>query len=154
MPPKDKVPTPCIGICSTVFGDVVCRGCRRFVHEVIDWNRYNDDQKKLIWARLDALTVQVVGARLQVTDETLLRRMLTDTKLRLRKDAPLLALFLEVLRQGAGQIPPFEQIGLSLLPEHAGKSQQQLKEEILNELHVLASAHYEMGFQRNRPPSH
>ncbi len=25
----------------------------RFVHEVIDWNRYNDEQKQLIWQRLD-----------------------------------------------------------------------------------------------------
>ena len=45
--------TPCIGKCSTVFGDSVCRGCQRFVHEVIDWNRYNDDQKHIIWQRLD-----------------------------------------------------------------------------------------------------
>jgi predicted Fe-S protein YdhL (DUF1289 family) len=45
--------TPCIGLCSTVFGDSVCRGCMRFIHEVIDWNRYNDAQKQLVWQRLD-----------------------------------------------------------------------------------------------------
>lgn len=40
-------------MCSTVFGDSVCRGCMRFVHEIIDWNRYSEAQKKIIWQRLD-----------------------------------------------------------------------------------------------------
>ncbi|MBK8327782.1 MAG: DUF1289 domain-containing protein [Moraxellaceae bacterium] len=45
--------TPCIGLCSTVFGDSVCRGCMRFIHEVIDWNRYSTEQKTIIFrARL------------------------------------------------------------------------------------------------------
>ncbi|WP_366536212.1 DUF1289 domain-containing protein, partial [Acinetobacter baumannii] len=29
--------TPCAGRCSTVFGDQVCRGCRRFNHEPRNW---------------------------------------------------------------------------------------------------------------------
>ena len=45
--------TPCAGRCSTVFGDNVCRGCRRFSHEVIHWNRYTEEQQKLVWQRLD-----------------------------------------------------------------------------------------------------
>ena len=31
--PNSRPKTPCIGLCSTVFGDSVCRGCLRFVHE-------------------------------------------------------------------------------------------------------------------------
>lgn len=50
---KPLTTTPCVGLCSTVFGDCVCRGCMRFIHEVIDWNRYNDEQKTVIWQRLD-----------------------------------------------------------------------------------------------------
>ena len=26
--------TPCIGVCSTTYGDDICRGCRRFRHEI------------------------------------------------------------------------------------------------------------------------
>ena len=33
--------TPRIGVCSTGIGDAVCRGCKRFAHEVIDWNGYS-----------------------------------------------------------------------------------------------------------------
>ncbi|HBZ99754.1 MAG TPA: DUF1289 domain-containing protein, partial [Pseudomonas sp.] len=26
---SQRIKTPCIGLCSTVYGDVVCRGCKR-----------------------------------------------------------------------------------------------------------------------------
>ncbi len=45
--------TPCAGRCSTVFGDQVCRGCRRFNHEVIQWNTYTAEQRLAVWKRLD-----------------------------------------------------------------------------------------------------
>lgn len=52
--------TPCAGRCSTVFGDAVCRGCRRFNHEVIQWNTYTEDQRQTIWKRLDAQLDQIL----------------------------------------------------------------------------------------------
>ena len=39
-----SIKTPCLGICSTTsVGDVVCRGCKRYAFEVIDWNGYDDE---------------------------------------------------------------------------------------------------------------
>ena len=52
--------SPCAGKCSTVFGDQVCRGCRRFSYEVIEWNRYSEEQKLLIWKRLDEQLDRIV----------------------------------------------------------------------------------------------
>ncbi len=52
--------TPCAGRCSTVFGDLVCRGCRRFNHEVIQWNTYTPDQRLMVWKRLDAQLDQIL----------------------------------------------------------------------------------------------
>ncbi|MDR7015884.1 DUF1289 domain-containing protein [Acinetobacter sp. 3657] len=52
--------TPCAGRCSTVFGDLVCRGCRRFNHEVIQWNTYNPEQRLAVWRRLDAQLDQIL----------------------------------------------------------------------------------------------
>ena len=51
--------TPCAGRCSTVFGDAVCRGCRRFNHEVIKWNTYSAAQQNAVWVRLDAQLDQI-----------------------------------------------------------------------------------------------
>ena len=52
--------TPCAGRCSTVFGDLVCRGCRRFNHEVIQWNTYTAEQRLSVWTRLDAQLDQIL----------------------------------------------------------------------------------------------
>ncbi len=58
--------TPCVGICSTTFGDLVCRGCKRFAHEVVDWNSYEAQQQKLIWQRLASLRDGAVLASVRV----------------------------------------------------------------------------------------
>ena len=45
--------TPCVGICSTTYGDDVCRGCKRFIHEVINWNSFKPEEKEAVWKRLE-----------------------------------------------------------------------------------------------------
>ncbi|MEJ2131069.1 MAG: DUF1289 domain-containing protein, partial [Gammaproteobacteria bacterium] len=50
--PDRPISTPCVGVCSTVYGDLVCRGCKRYAHEVIEWNRYEPQQKREVWRRL------------------------------------------------------------------------------------------------------
>ena len=71
-----SIRTPCIGVCSTGIGDSVCRGCKRFDHEVILWNGYTHDQKVAIDIRLDELLTQVVSLRLRIVDEPLLQKQL------------------------------------------------------------------------------
>ena len=60
--------TPCAGRCSSVFGDAVCRGCRRFNHEVIQWNTYSAEQRQTIWKRLDAQLDQILVPMLPHAD--------------------------------------------------------------------------------------
>ena len=60
--------TPCAGRCSTVFGDAVCRGCRRFNHEVIKWNTYSAAQQNAVWVRLDAQLDQILVPMLPLAD--------------------------------------------------------------------------------------
>ena len=62
------VRTPCVGVCSTGMGSSVCRGCKRFAHEVIDWNAYSEAQRRIIEQRLAGFMAQVVGRYLVVED--------------------------------------------------------------------------------------
>jgi predicted Fe-S protein YdhL (DUF1289 family) len=64
--------TPCVGICSTTYGDLVCRGCKRFAHEIVQWNGYDEAQKAAVWTRLHALRDEVVQQRIAVVDQALL----------------------------------------------------------------------------------
>ena len=63
--------TPCVGICSTTYGDLVCRGCKRFSHEIVQWNGYDKDQQGLIWERLTTLRDEVLEHLLERNDEAL-----------------------------------------------------------------------------------
>ena len=65
---QTRVPTPCVGLCSTTYGDSVCRGCKRFAHEIVDWNRYDDQQKSAVLSRLTQLMLGVVSRYLLVID--------------------------------------------------------------------------------------
>ena len=65
--------TPCIGVCSTTYGDLVCRGCKRFAHEVVGWNGFADTQQHVVWERLNRLLAESVRAYVTVVDEQRLR---------------------------------------------------------------------------------
>ncbi len=65
--------TPCVGICSTTYGDLVCRGCKRFAHEIVQWNGFDPAQRQTVWGRLLALRGGAVAAVLEVVDESRLR---------------------------------------------------------------------------------
>ncbi|MGM0632352.1 MAG: DUF1289 domain-containing protein, partial [Pseudomonadota bacterium] len=63
-PSGAPVKTPCIGICSTTsLGDSLCRGCKRFAFEVIDWNGYSPAEKRAVLLRIDKLVRQIMEPR-------------------------------------------------------------------------------------------
>jgi uncharacterized protein len=44
--------SPCIGQCSTAYGDEICSGCGRTFAEVTNWIIYTDEEKAAVRARL------------------------------------------------------------------------------------------------------
>lgn len=48
--------SPCVGRCSTTYGDDICKGCGRTFIEVINWIMYDDEEKAAVWARLEQLS--------------------------------------------------------------------------------------------------
>lgn len=145
--PSAKVPTPCTGICSTTFGDTVCRGCRRYLHEVIDWNRYSDEQKRLVWHRLDALPAQVLPNYFSIEDPALLARLLSGYGIPHRPESgqwvQLFALLKSTARH-AGDLRTFGVVRLDQRPV----SLASLRDEINDVLHALAQACYDKDFLR------
>jgi len=79
-----KVKTPCVGRCSVVFGDIVCRGCKRTMEEVNMWNRYGSERKQFVIARINNLLGRAVLEHLVITtpylvDEELEKHGIPDT---------------------------------------------------------------------------
>ena len=143
----DKVPTPCVGICSTTFGDVVCRGCRRYLHEIIDWNRYSDAQKRLIWQRLDALLEQVLPHSFRIADAALLRERLAFYRIPHRVWGSCWGDLHALLKSTAKQQPDLAEFGVVRL-DRSSLTLAQLREKLNGDLHELATAYYEKDFLR------
>ncbi|EKF72908.1 hypothetical protein A11A3_16370 [Alcanivorax hongdengensis A-11-3] len=144
----NRIRTPCIGVCSTVFGDTVCRGCRRFSHEVVDWNGYTDEQKQIVWRRLDLLLTQVVDNYFQVADAALLAEQLDFQNLRYQPQLSPQGWVPELLKAAGRQQLDYHRFGLHPLPGSEGLSPRQLYDRISAECHALAKAHYDRSFAR------
>lgn len=143
----EKVPTPCVGVCSTTFGDVVCRGCRRYLHEVIDWNRYSDEQKRLIWLRLDQVQAQVLAGAFRIDDPALLLAQLREFAIPHRDHASPWSHLAALLRAGARKLPGLADFGVTRL-DRSDLTLVQLRDKLTGDMHALASAYYEKDFLR------
>lgn len=140
---KPVVKTPCIGVCSTGIGDAVCRGCKRFSHEVIHWNGYTHEQKRAIDGRLADFLSRCVSNKLMVVDQALLRWQLQVQQVRHNADHDEYCQLFSLLKAGAGQITRTEDFGFTVNAEYRDLSLPQLRDLIDQELYILSEAHYD-----------
>lgn len=138
-----RIKTPCVGLCSTVYGDSVCRGCKRFHHEVVNWNLYGDDEKRAVLKRLEVLLVQVMMAKLEVFEPQRLRAQLEQRQIRFNAEQSPYCWAYQLIARGSRMIQNLEAYGLALLPEFRGWALPDLRDAIDREFFLLSEAHYE-----------
>jgi len=63
-----SVKSPCVGVCSTGIGDSVCRGCKRYMHEIVDWNAYSAEERASVIGRISNLVQQVAEPVIEIVD--------------------------------------------------------------------------------------
>ena len=142
--------TPCIGICSTTYGDLVCRGCKRFAHEVVGWNGFEDSQRALVWQRLGQLLRESVGACVAVEDAARLRTAAASCDLPTKADTPIELVAFDVLRQhlARNQDPLIAELGLAPVGEGAAPCRAaEATQRIDHEFHERSLAHYERSYR-------
>ncbi len=164
-----KKRTPCVGICSTTYGDLVCRGCKRFAHEIVQWNGYDEAQQDAVRERLQRLRDEVLEQVLLCNDPAVLQAAVTDAGL---SDLPPLEQQYQLLRFMVRREQPLASAGLASAaptnadqqqsaPEHSaearahgapGQDPQQLDtlalmQRLDAEIYQRAKAHYERNFK-------
>lgn len=144
--PRRERTSPCIGICSTTFGDLVCRGCKRFAHEVVDWNRYDVDQRQAIWRRLAELRDASVAGFLSVHDADALQAAAARLHIAPMPEQSVLTLAYETLRRTRGA-PQLAALGLTVSEAGAAVAPEQLFASISREFLTRATAAYERNFR-------
>ncbi len=137
------VKTPCVGICSTGIGDTVCRGCKRFTHEVIHWNGYTHDQRRAIAGRLEEFLTQVVANKLELVDENLLLTQIQHQQIRYNPDQNAYCWINDLLRAGASQLHDISLYGLRRRASWEQASLVDIKNAIDQDYYTLSCAHYD-----------
>jgi len=140
---NQRIKTPCVGLCSTVFGDQVCRGCKRFHHEIVNLNAYNDEEKRAVWARLEVLLTQVVSAKLEVFDPLRLKEQLQQRKIRFIPEQSEYCWAYQLISRGARHIQQVDAYGIHIFPEFRERPLMELRDAIDQEFFILSEAHYE-----------
>ncbi len=79
---NSEITTPCIGVCSTIYGDDICRGCHRSFNEVIEWNSLSLAKKNSILDRLKKLQSKHSSKHFFVFDKDLLINKLSELNIR------------------------------------------------------------------------
>ncbi len=139
--------TPCLGICSTTsLGDVVCRGCKRYSFEVINWNSYDDAAKSSVLQRIERLNTQIIENKLRIFSEPNLKAGLERFHIPFDESLSPYCWLHNLLKKAHGRIDKLEEYGVYALPEYADMSLQVLCETIEKDLLLLSEAHHARYF--------
>ena len=150
--------TPCVGICSTTYGDLICRGCKRFAHEIVQWNGFDDGQRQAVWTRLLTIRRGVVRDHVALADVALLRERAGGLGIRNAESEDALDLAYEVLRRiqrhgselaSLGLAPTAEvtTVASTVATEPLAGEARRVLEHIEREFYQRSIAHYEHSFR-------
>ena len=148
------VQTPCIGICSTTsLGDMVCRGCKRYSFEVINWNSYDDVAKSAVLNRVEKLICQILENRFRIFSVPNLKSGLEKAQVPYDPSLSPYCWLHNLLKKYHQSVDDLREYGAYVLPEFSDLSMEALCEAVEEELLVLCEAHLDRYFELPREKS-
>lgn len=148
-PQNSSVPvkTPCIGICSTTsVGDVICRGCKRYAVEVIDWNLYSASEKRAVLQRINQQVDQIMKPRFVILSVDDLRQGMRSQGVPCHPEMSAYGWLHALLKKRHGRISDLSSYGAAPHPDYRHIPLAQLWEQADAELLRLSEAHRERYF--------
>ena len=142
---KKRSSTPCLGICSTTFGDEVCKGCKRFAHEIVSWTKYSLEEREIINDRLEKFKIKILRDRFKIIDSNLLAARLEEKAINFNHSLDPLTWIFDLLRAAGSQEFDISNYGIESLDHFDPKT---IKDDINNELLKLSEAHHERYFKK------
>ncbi len=142
---KTRSTTPCLGICSTTYGDDVCKGCKRFVHEIIGWPKYSQEERALVNDRLEKFKVLILQDRFKVHDKDLFQIKLKENAINYNNSMDPLTWIFDLLRAAGSQNLDLEQFGITNLKNY---DPMKIRDEVNKEFLDLSEAHHQRYFKK------
>ncbi len=141
---KKRSSTPCLGICSTTFGDEVCKGCKRFAHEIVSWTKYSPEEREIINLRLEQFKIQILKRRFKIIDANLFASKLDEKAINFNHSLDPLTWIFDLFRAAGSQPINLTDFGIENLVSYDPKT---IKDEINDELRELSEVHFERYFK-------
>ena len=142
---KKRSSTPCLGICSTTFGDEVCKGCKRFAHEIVSWTKYSLEEREIINDRIEKFKIKILSDRFKVIDSELLASKLEEKAINFNHSLDPITWIFDLFRAAGSQAFDLSGYVIQTLKQFNPKT---IKDEINDELLELSEAHHERYFKK------
>ena len=136
--------TPCIGICSTTsLGDSVCRGCKRYSFEVINWNSYDAEAKLAVLMRIEKLVCQIIERKLTIYSISDLKAGLKRANIPFDLNLSPYCWLHNLLKKRHDQIDNLNNYGVAIDPSVSERSVVEIFQIIEEDLLALSQAHFD-----------
>ena len=145
---KNRSSTPCIGICSTTFGDDVCKGCKRFSYEITNWGKFSNDERAVVNSRLEQFKVNILEEKFTITDRNLFESKMNEFSINFNSSLEPLAWIFDLLRASSNNDLILSDFGVEILPKFSNLSLVDLRDLINEEMLQLSEAHFYKFFDR------
>ena len=145
---KNRSSTPCIGICSTTFGDDVCKGCKRFSHEITNWGKFSTDERAVVNSRLEQFKMTILEEKFTISDSNLFESKMNEFSINFNSSLEPITWIFDLLRASSNKDLNVNDFGIEILPAFSDLSLIELRDLINQEMLQLSEAHYYKFFNR------
>ena len=145
---KNRSSTPCIGICSTTFGDDVCKGCKRFSHEITNWGKFSTDERAVINSRLEQFKTTILEEKFTISDSSLFESKMNEFSINFNSSLEPITWIFDLLRASSNKDLNLNDFGVEISPAFLDLSLIELRDLINQEMLQLSEAHYYKFFNR------
>ena len=145
---KNRSSTPCIGICSTTFGDDVCKGCKRFSHEITNWGKFSTDERAVVNSRLEQFKTTILEEKFTISDNELFESKMNEFSINFNSSLEPITWIFDLLRASSNKDLNVNDFGIEILPAFSDLSLIELRDLINQEMLQLSEAHYYKFFNR------
>ena len=145
---KNRSSTPCIGICSTTFGDDVCKGCKRFSHEITNWGKFSTDERAVVNSRLEQFKTTILEEKFTISDCELFESKMNEFSINFNSSLDPITWIFDLLRASSNKDLNVNDFGVEILPAFSDLSLIELRDLINQEMLQLSEAHYYKFFNR------
>ena len=145
---KNRSSTPCIGICSTTFGDDVCKGCKRFSYEITNWGKFSTDERAFVNSRLEQFKITILEEKFIISDRNLFESKMNEFSINFNCSLDPVTWVFDLLRASSNDDLHLNDFGIEILPQFSNLSLLELRDLINQEMLQLSEAHYYKFFNR------